>query len=81
MIGTFMAIKRVFYWLCGHIRYDFEPLHEWLRPGAIRAFPFCRRLRGRQDFAVSFTHTLQLYAQFRCESCLPRTLAKFAQAA
>ncbi len=42
MLSTFVPNKRVLYRFCWHIRYHFEPLHEWLRPRTIRASPICR---------------------------------------
>jgi hypothetical protein len=57
MLTAFVAIERVLYGFCRHIRYQFEPLHEGLRPRAIRASPICRCLCRTQDCSRSFRHT------------------------
>jgi hypothetical protein len=56
MIGAFVSIECVSCRFGRHIRCDLEPLHEWLRPCAIGASPFCRLLRRRQYLPGCFKH-------------------------
>ena len=56
MLGAFVAFECVAYRFRRHIRYDFEPLHEWLGPGTIGATPFWRLPCRRQDSPRRFSH-------------------------
>jgi len=56
MFGALVSIKRVSYCFGWLIRDDFEPLHKWLRPGAIRASPICGPSCGQQDLSRRFRH-------------------------